>query len=93
MSLVCPSLIADYSPGLCRAVDIYCERTSPAFDAEPLNAISNVAFLVAAAAAWRLQNRHPNPAIDGFVRALCVIIAVVGIGSFTFHTIATRWAS
>jgi hypothetical protein len=93
MSLACPAPIAGLAPDLCRAVDIYCERTSPAFDAEPLNAVSNVAFLVSAAAAWRLQTRNPNPQTDGFVRALCVIIAIVGIGSFTFHTVATRWAS
>jgi hypothetical protein len=93
VSFACPAPIASLAPDLCRAVDIYCERTSAAFDAEPLNAISNAAFLVAAAAAWRLQSRNPNAATDAFVRALCLIIAIVGIGSFTFHTIATRWAS
>ena len=75
-----------------RPVDIYCERTSGALDAEPLNALSNAAFFIAAWAAWRLQQRRPNAAFGGAIRALCIIIAVVGAGSLTFHTIATRWA-
>ena len=48
MTLACPALIADVAPGMCKAVDIYCERTTDALWAEPLNAISNVAFLIAA---------------------------------------------
>src|SRR5271166_622244 len=75
-----------------RSIDMYCERTSGAWDAEPLNAVSNVAFFIAAWAAWRLQERHPNAAFGGAIRALCIIIAAVGAGSLTFHTVATRWA-
>lgn len=75
-----------------RPIDIYCERTTSALSAEPLNAISNIAFLIGAWVAWRLQKRHPNSELHGAIRALCIIIAVVGIGSTTFHTVATRWA-
>ncbi len=75
-----------------RSVDIYCERTSAVWTAEPLNAISNLAFFIAAWAAWRLQERHPNTEFAGAIRALCIIVAVVGAGSLTFHTLATRWA-
>ena len=84
--------ISSWFGDLGRAVDIYCERTSAAWDAEPLNALSNAAFFIAAWAAWRLQQRRPNAAFGGAIRALCMIIAVVGAGSLTFHTIATRWA-
>ena len=84
--------ISSWFGDLGRAVDIYCERTSAAWDAEPLNALSNAAFFIAAWAAWRLQQRRPNAAFGGTIRALCMIIAVVGAGSLTFHTIATRWA-
>jgi len=73
-------------------VDIYCERTSAAWDAEPFNAISNIAFLFAAWAAWNIQRKRPNAALRRPIRALCIIIAVVGAGSLTFHTIATQWA-
>lgn len=92
MPLACPSLIAAHFPDLCRAVDIYCERTSPAVDAEPVNAITNAAFLIASWCAWRLQGKHSGPSTPGLVRALIVLIAIVGLGSFLFHTVATRWA-
>jgi Ceramidase len=92
MSLVCPSLIGDYYPDLCRAVDIYCERTTSALDAEPVNALTNVAFLVAAGFAWHLESNRPNPSTTGIIRVLTAITAVVGLGSFLFHTVATRWA-
>jgi hypothetical protein len=77
---------------LSRSISIYCERRSAAWDAEPLNAISNIAFLIAALAAWRLQRRRPNVALAGSINALCIIVAIVGLGSATFHTVATRWA-
>ena len=71
-------------------VDIYCERLTEAFWAEPLNAVSNIAFLVAAVLAlraWRAGAR------DGFALALIVLVFVIGIGSFLFHTFANRWSS
>jgi hypothetical protein len=78
--------------GLNQPVDIYCERTTAAWNAEPLNAVSNLAFFVAAWAAWRLQKQRPNTALSGPIQALWIIIAVVGAGSLTFHTVGTRWA-
>lgn len=92
MSLACPTLIANYLPALCIPVDIYCERGSAALDAEPVNALSNVAFLIAAWVAWRLYSNHPNPAAKGLIASLILATAVVGMGSFLFHTVATRWA-
>ncbi len=83
---------ASWFGDLNRQVDIYCERTSAAWNAEPLNALSNLAFFVAAWAAWRLQRQRPNTALHGSIQALWIIIAVVGTGSLTFHTTATRWA-
>ncbi len=84
--------LASWFGNLNRPVDIYCERTGAAWTAEPLNAISNIAFFIAAWAAWRLQRERPNTAFQASIKALCVIVAVVGAGSMTFHTIATRWA-
>lgn len=66
---------------------VYCERgVDPAFWAEPLNAISNAAFLLAAAFAL-VRFRE-----DGAARLLGALIAVIGVGSFLFHSFATRWA-
>jgi hypothetical protein len=84
--------IGSWFGGLDQAVNIYCERTTAAWNAEPLNAVSNFAFFIAAWAVRRLQKQRPNTALHGPIQALWVIIAVVGAGSLTFHTIATRWA-
>jgi hypothetical protein len=92
MSLACPSFIAGLSPELCRAVDHYCERTDASFWSEPVNALTNAAFLVGAWLAWRLLARGPAPASAGLIRALILVMAAVGLGSFLFHTLATRWA-
>ena len=77
-----------------RQVFIYCERgADPAFWAEPLNAVSNAAFLVAAAlalAVWARQAREQRGAIE---LVLILTVLLIGIGSFLFHTLATRWAA
>ena len=72
-------------------IDGYCERTSDAFWAEPLNALTNAAFLVAALAAFVSVRRagRRDPGLD----LLIGITAAIGIGSFLFHTLATRWAA
>lgn len=71
-------------------IDLYCERLDASFWAEPLNAVSNIAFVVAAAAAYADYRRAA--ARDGAVLALIVIGGIVGLGSFAFHTLATRGA-
>jgi hypothetical protein len=71
-------------------IDLYCERTDASFWAEPANALTNAAFLLAAAAAfwlWRRAGSRDWPEL-----ALIVAVVAVGIGSFTFHTLATRGA-
>lgn len=84
--------LASWFGDMSRPIAIYCERTSSVWDAEPLNAISNIAFFIAAWAAWRLQQRRPNQALHGSIATLCVIVVMVGIGSTIFHTVARRWA-
>jgi hypothetical protein len=69
-----------------RAIDGYCERTDASYWSEPLNALSNAAFLIAAALCWRLTARDPG------ARLLVVILGLIGLGSFLFHTHAQRWA-
>ncbi|MGO9545846.1 MAG: ceramidase domain-containing protein [Rhodomicrobium sp.] len=85
--------MASWFGNMDQPVHMYCERAnSSSWNAEPLNAVSNIAFFVAAWAAWRLQKRRPNTALRGPIEALWIFIAIVGAGSLTFHTIATRWA-
>ncbi|QVL52829.1 MAG: ceramidase domain-containing protein [Cyanobium sp. M30B3] len=67
-------------------LDLYCERLGPGLLAEPLNAITNGAFLVAA---WRLANLARG---DRGVLALAALALAIGVGSGLFHTFATGWA-
>lgn len=66
------------------AVDGYCERTGPGYWAEPVNALTNMAFLAAAAVIW--------PRVRGLPagRGMVVLLAVIGVGSWMFHTHANR---
>ena len=71
----------------------YCERAlDPSFWAEPLNALTNIAFLLAALAGALLWLRQPREGRRIFDAVLIFIVAVIGTGSFLFHTYATRWA-
>lgn len=67
----------------------YCERLGqPAFWAEPLNAITNGAFILAAIAGfwlWWARGRRDIPSL-----LLIGITMLIGIGSFLFHTIPNR---
>jgi hypothetical protein len=72
-------------------IDIYCERADPSFWAEPVNALTNLGFLVAAGLAFRHWRGRETP--DYPVLALIVLVALIGIGSFLFHTIATEATS
>lgn len=75
-----------------RSLDLYCERTDPSFWSEPVNALSNVGFLVAAVA-LAMRARADGGRVPGDVSILALLIALIGIGSFVFHTVATVWAS
>lgn len=70
-------------------IDIYCERMSDAFWAEPLNAVTNGAFLVSAF----LLARYLKGSNDRAGWLLTSLIAAIGIGSFLFHTFARGWAA
>jgi hypothetical protein len=74
----------------CASIDAYCERTDAAFWSEPVNAVSNAAFLAAAWLAYRLWRRSGRG--DRSALALIALTAVVGVGSFLFHTFANRWS-
>lgn len=72
----------------------YCERGgNPSFWAEPLNAISNGAFILASLLALLVWARMPSTQRGWTELALIAIVAIIGIGSFLFHTIATRLTS
>lgn len=71
-------------------VDHYCERAGPEFWAEPLNAVTNAGFLIAAIVAFAMwRKKTPD---DRVALALIGVVFLTGIGSFLFHTFATKWA-
>jgi hypothetical protein len=70
--------------GWLTAVDIYCERTDASFWSEPINALTNLAFLFAAGLLWsRAQDQRA-------LRLLAILIGLIGLGSFLFHTFGNR---
>ncbi len=70
-------------------IDGYCERLTPAYWAEPINAVTNAAFLIAAFIMWRRVRGQGMP----LAMLLVVILAAIGIGSYLFHTHAQVWAA
>lgn len=66
------------------AVDGYCERLGPGFWAEPVNAVTNAAFLIAAAVMWRRAAGQP------MAQSMAIVLGVIGVGSWLFHTHANR---
>ena len=70
-------------------MDAYCERTAPGLLNEPLNAITNASFLIAAWAAWLLARRSGR--LSAGLQALIWLAASVGIGSILFHTVPNGW--
>ncbi|MDJ1007819.1 MAG: ceramidase domain-containing protein [Paracoccaceae bacterium] len=70
-------------------VDIYCERTDFSYWSEPLNALTNLFYLIGAI--WAaMRNREPEL---GIARTLAVLLGCIAVGSFLFHTHATQWAA
>lgn len=72
-------------------IDLYCERLDASFWAEPVNALTNFAFILAAIFAFSLARQFCPKAKD--IKFLVFMTFVVGIGSFIFHTVATRGAA
>ncbi len=72
----------------------YCERgLNPAFWAEPVNATTNAGFLIASIIAFALLYSEPNHKRTLTRHLLIALVFIIGVGSFLFHTFATRWAA
>jgi hypothetical protein len=70
----------------------YCERTDATFWAEPLNAITNAAFIAGAWALRRELSQRREVRWPASVASLPALVGLVGACSFLFHTLATVWA-
>ena len=73
---------------------IYCERgQNIAFWAEPVNALTNLGFIVASLVALIALARRSSDESKLMRYLLILNVFIIGVGSFLFHTYATRWAS
>lgn len=72
------------------STSLYCERSSPDFWAEPLNALTSLLVIFVALAGfwvtWRRGTLSPSVAV------LIGLAACIGLGSFLLHTYATVWS-
>jgi hypothetical protein len=66
-------------------VDAYCERLEPGLWAEPINLVTNLAFVIAALIVL------PKVRHDRGAQLLCLITAIIGLASGSFHSFATEW--
>lgn len=72
----------------------YCERgVDPSFWAEPLNAVTNAAFIIAAMMTTLIWTSQPRDKRGLFELFLIFLLYAIGTGSFLFHTFATGWAA
>ncbi len=72
-------------------IDAYCERLGSGLMAEPLNALSNAAFIIAAL--WAAQAARRRGGVDPVIWLLIALVFVIGLGSLAFHTFANVWSS
>lgn len=71
-------------------IDIYCERTAPGLFNEPVNAVTNAAFFVAAW--WALRAARAAGRLDWPMRVQIGLVFAIGTGSTLWHLFAQRWA-
>lgn len=69
---------------------LYCERSSPDFWAEPLNALTSLLVVLVAIVGYVLLWRRGL--LSPSVTVLMVLAGAIGIGSFLLHSFATKWA-
>ena len=72
-----------------QAIDGYCERVDPTFWSEPVNALTNLSFLIAALIMWQRTRALGLP----IANILCWALVAIGVTSFLFHTFAQAWAA
>lgn len=72
---------------------LYCERINNEYWAEPFNAITNVGFIICAIILVRVFKKYQGLIKNKpVILMLIFLVFAIGIGSWLFHTHATRWA-
>ncbi len=68
-------------------IDNYCERTDASFWSEPVNALTNLSFIIAGLLAISLLRKSNTPSTQLWLLAYMMLL--IGVGSFLFHTFAS----
>lgn len=77
-----------------RPLDGYCERLGPGLLAEPLNLITNLAFIAAGlAGAWLMIHRLAPSQRSISLWTLVTLAFAIGVGSALFHSFANVWSA
>ena len=63
-------------------MDFYCERTNNLIFNEPINAISNVFFIIVSISLFKILRKNQS---DKIYYVQPILIFLIGIGSFLFH--------
>lgn len=71
-------------------INVYCERTAPGLLNEPVNAFTNLAFILAAWLVWRQAKAEARLELP--LKILIGLVFAIGVGSTLWHTFAQRWA-
>ncbi|MEM7681053.1 MAG: ceramidase domain-containing protein [Planctomycetota bacterium] len=73
-------------------IDAYCERVGQGLFAEPLNAVTNLAFVAGAVYLWFAAGKGAPPDARRVrsARTLAVLLLAIGLASGAFHTFANR---
>jgi hypothetical protein len=75
------------------AAAVYCERVGDGLWAEPLNALTNLAFLLAALLIlWRMHERGLSPLRLFDLGLLVLLLCAIAVGSLLWHTLASPWS-
>lgn len=70
---------------LFREIDSYCERVDASYWSEPVNFVTNIAFIFAAIL---LLRKHARTTAPREIESLSWLVFVVGVGSGLFHSFA-----
>ena len=68
--------------------DIYCERTGPEFWSEPVNAFTNISFILSSVFLSIYLLRKNSGSSDLVNWIFIILIFLIGLGSWSFHTLA-----
>lgn len=76
-----------------RDLDIYCERVGEGLWAEPLNLLTNIAFIAAAVSLTRHCLARGSVRTVGWdIWVLIAVIGLIGLGSGAWHAFAAPWS-